>query len=167
MLRSQNFNDLNLLSVTPPDVINTLQNNSANSAVIWEPFPSQLPEDIEDDFVVERPEGIYRYEFYIVAQEDAYEQNKDAMDAFIKSLQDASAEIQANPEEYRQKIEQRFSYPDGFLEDQWDKADFSISQDRNSIREVIEGDAETSAEIQGTQPPDPSSLDHLFRFLQE
>jgi ABC-type nitrate/sulfonate/bicarbonate transport system substrate-binding protein len=159
---------MNMLAVRPPSMPIIFQKKEANTAIIWEPLaslitnpPSKSPETNINEI---RDSSLYTLRLYLVTRSDVWEKKRELVEKFLKSIQDACAEINSKDSDIRKEIERQFGYPENWLKDIWEEVDFSFKNDLENMKSLILKDAQLAIEANILQKePD---VDYMFSVLK-
>jgi ABC-type nitrate/sulfonate/bicarbonate transport system substrate-binding protein len=139
-------NSINQLNVKPADVTNAVKGGSAKSVVIWEPFATMLSEQMPD-LKVCRAEDVYTHRMYIVTTPEILAQKKIAIQKFVKSFEQACELLNTNPAKGKNILKSIFPQQESSMNALWDKVDFSLKFDYETMKELIMKDAQITFEL--------------------
>jgi ABC-type nitrate/sulfonate/bicarbonate transport system substrate-binding protein len=166
-----NVSTLNQVIVKPADATNAVKGGSANSVVIWEPFATMLFEQMTD-LKVCRAENVYTHRMYIVTTPEILKKKRVAIQKFIKSFEQACELLNTNPAKGKAILKSIFPQQESSMNALWEKVDFSLKFDYETMKDLIIKDARISSDL-GQTPGDKSGnprqlnredIQHYFDF---
>jgi sulfonate transport system substrate-binding protein len=91
--------DVELVNTAPPDMPVALQTSGIDAAIVWDPWPITIREQVEGAEEVVRGGGHIPYVGYIVAMREFVEQNPDVVERFLTARAAADKWMRDNPDE--------------------------------------------------------------------
>jgi sulfonate transport system substrate-binding protein len=91
--------DVEIVNTAPPDMPVALQTAGIDAAVVWDPWPITIREQVEGSEEVVRGGGYIPYVGYIVAMREFVEQNPDVVQRFLTARAAADRWMRDNPDE--------------------------------------------------------------------
>jgi sulfonate transport system substrate-binding protein len=88
-----------LVNTAPPDMPVALQTSGIDAAIVWDPWPITIREQVEGAEEVVRGGGHIPYVGYIVAMREFVEQNPDVVERFLTARAAADKWMRDNPDE--------------------------------------------------------------------
>jgi ABC-type nitrate/sulfonate/bicarbonate transport system substrate-binding protein len=161
---------LNQLNVKPADAINAVKGGGAKSVVIWEPFATMLSEQVPD-LKINRAEDCYTHRMYIVTTPEILAKKRSAIERFVKSFKQACDLLNENPVKGKEILKSIFPQQESSMNALWNKVDFSLKFDYETMKELILKDAEITYKL-GQTPKDKagncrrlqfSDIEHYFK----
>ncbi|GHT39941.1 hypothetical protein FACS189437_04720 [Bacteroidia bacterium] len=145
---------LNQLNVKPADAVNAVKGGSAKSVVIWEPFATILSEQMPN-LKICRAEDVYTQRMYIVTTPKVLAKKRAAIQNFVKSFGQACELLSTNPVKGKEILNSVFPQQASSMNTLWDKVDFSLKFDYDTMKELIMKDAQITFDL-GQTPKDKS-----------
>ncbi len=133
---------LNLVKLAPPGILPVFAKRDIKSAFIWEPFSSMMKNKAEESVVVDTISDIYTLRLYLITNKDTWENNRDAVIAFVKAFDAISKEITNNSDNARKDVEKFFGYEQDSLKEKWGDIDYSFSTNARDILTTLEKEAQ-------------------------
>jgi ABC-type nitrate/sulfonate/bicarbonate transport system substrate-binding protein len=164
-----NINALNQLNVKPADVVSAVKGGSAKSAIIWEPFATMLFEQVPG-LKISR-DTCYTHRMYIITTPEVLAKKRSAIEKFVKSFGQACDLLNENPTKGKEILKSTFPNNESSMNALWNKVDFSLKFDYETMKELILKDAEITYKLEQT-PKDkmgncrqlqPSDIEHYFK----
>lgn len=90
-------NDVELVNTAPPDMAVALQTSGIDAAIVWDPWPLLIEQQVEGSYQVARGGGYIGYLGYIVAKRSFVEQNPDTVERFLAARAEADQWMRENP----------------------------------------------------------------------
>lgn len=156
----QKHNQLTLLSLlkkhslklAPPAIPSSfgssVEDRRINMTVIWEPLASEIrkprsnPKNLYS-LVQKQPDPeLYELALYLVTTPEVWKQKRSAVLKFVSSVAQAGQFIKDNSDFVREKLEKKYNYPTGWLEDKWKQVDFNYDSSSDEIKRLIIEDAD-------------------------
>jgi sulfonate transport system substrate-binding protein len=91
--------DVELVNTPPPDMGVAMETDGLDAAVVWDPWPISIREDVDGAYEVSRGGGHIAYIGYIVSTRDYVESNPDVVEAVLTARAAADHWMRENPEE--------------------------------------------------------------------
>lgn len=157
--------ELNLVGFRPTGLKPAFVRKDVQSVVGFEPFISQILDAAEsgNKFNLVKDEAIFSHAGFILTRRDVWEKKKDDVEAFLSAIKAVSTQISQNEKEFQSKIEELFDYEKGWLDDTFQKVDFSYSDKLVDVKPILEREAELAvrAGIIATAPDFTKVLSEL------
>lgn len=135
---------LTTLNSKPPAIYNHLRTNSANSAIIWEPFLKNIMDDeLLNLKYKKRANDLYNIKLFLIVNEKSLKNKQKAIEKVIKKFKNLSINLQKDNGKLRGLVEKKFNYEYGYLKDVWKNVQFTFIEDK----ELIEKDLSEEANI--------------------
>jgi sulfonate transport system substrate-binding protein len=90
--------EVELVNTAPPDMPVALQTSGIDAAIVWDPWPITIREQVEGAEEVVRGGGHIPYVGYIVAMREFAEQNPDVVERFLAARAAADKWMRDNPD---------------------------------------------------------------------
>ncbi|QAB18957.1 ABC transporter substrate-binding protein [Leucobacter muris] len=94
--------DVEIVNTAATDLAVALQTDGIDAAVIWDPWPMTIEQQVEGTETVLRGGGYIGFMGYIVAKRDFVEQNPDAVERFLRARAAADQWMRENPDDAAQ-----------------------------------------------------------------
>ena len=91
--------DVEVVNTAPPDMPVALQTSGIDAAIVWDPWPITIREQVEGAEQVVRGGGYIPYVGYIVAMREFVEQNPDVVKRFLAARAAADRWMRDNPDD--------------------------------------------------------------------
>jgi sulfonate transport system substrate-binding protein len=91
--------EVEVVNTAPPDMPVALQTSGIDAAIVWDPWPITIREQVEGAEQVVRGGGYIPYVGYIVAMREFVEQNPDVVERFLTARAAADRWMRDNPDE--------------------------------------------------------------------
>jgi ABC-type nitrate/sulfonate/bicarbonate transport system substrate-binding protein len=91
--------DVEVVNTAPPDMPVALQTSGIDAAIVWDPWPITIREQVEGAEEVVRGGGYIPYVGYIVAMREFVEQSPDVVQRFLTARAAADRWMRDNPDE--------------------------------------------------------------------
>ncbi|WP_261164709.1 ABC transporter substrate-binding protein [Microbacterium sp. Marseille-Q6965] len=88
-----------IVNTAPPDLGVALQTGGIDVAIVWDPWPLQILEQVEGSYEVARGGGYIGYLGYIVTKRAFAEENPDVVERFLTARAAADQWMRENPSE--------------------------------------------------------------------
>jgi sulfonate transport system substrate-binding protein len=92
------MSEVELVNTAPPDMPVALQTSGIDAAIVWDPWPITIREQVEGAEEVVRGGGYIPYVGYIVAMREFVEQNPDVVERFLTARAAADKWMRDNPD---------------------------------------------------------------------
>lgn len=142
----------------PADIPSALRNGSAKSAIIWEPFLSFAAE--QPGFVVERNAIDFQVSLFLVTRPSVLKEHPEAIQAFLKGVEESCRYLRENSDEARRQVEARFNFHGDFLASTWPGVEYRVTYDLSRMKDEIIREAGVAKAL-GSISEIPS-VDYLF-----
>jgi ABC-type nitrate/sulfonate/bicarbonate transport system substrate-binding protein len=164
---TDDYNQINKLSMKPADIPNAIINGNVKSVVIWEPFVTKIAEN-NPNFKINRDSSIYSHRMYLITRQDILQEKRSLIIKFIKSLKEASDYIKGNKSKSQELVLRNLADQQVSMENLWSKVDFSIKFDYNNMKSLIKKDISFLTLVNGNNHKiEDKELDQLFDFKLE
>jgi len=151
---------INQLAVKPPDVGNAMGKGSAKSASIWEPFGTMIA-SANPNLQINRADDIYTLKMYIIVKPETLKNKKEAIDKFMKSINDACIKLNAQDNYTKKIVLDAFPAQKLSMNTLWNKVDFSLKYDFENMEKLILSEAQTLFELGYTPKDEQEKLRQL------
>jgi sulfonate transport system substrate-binding protein len=91
--------EVEVVNTAPPDMPVALQTSGIDAAIVWDPWPITIREQVEGAEQVVRGGGYIPYVGYIVAMREFVEQNPDVVERFLTARAAADRWMRDNPDD--------------------------------------------------------------------
>ncbi|MEE2039052.1 ABC transporter substrate-binding protein [Nocardiopsis sp. CT-R113] len=91
--------DVELVNTAPPDMAVALETGGIDAAVIWDPWPITITEQVEGSEIILRGGGYIPFIGYIVTTPTFLEENPEAVEEFLAARAASDQWIRENPED--------------------------------------------------------------------
>jgi sulfonate transport system substrate-binding protein len=91
--------EVEIVNTAPPDMPVALQTSGIDAAIVWDPWPITIQQQVPGAEEVVRGGGYIPYVGYIVAMRDFVEQNPDVVERFLTARAAADRWMRDNPDE--------------------------------------------------------------------
>jgi sulfonate transport system substrate-binding protein len=91
--------EVEIVNTAPPDMPVALQTSGIDAAIVWDPWPITIQQQVPGAEQVVRGGGYIPYVGYIVAMRDFVEQNPDVVERFLTARAVADRWMRDNPDE--------------------------------------------------------------------
>jgi sulfonate transport system substrate-binding protein len=91
--------EVEVVNTAPPDMPVALQTSGIDAAIVWDPWPITIREQVEGAEQVVRGGGYIPYVGYLVAMREFVEQNPDVVERFLTARAAADRWMRDNPDE--------------------------------------------------------------------
>jgi len=91
--------DVEIVNTAPPDMPVALQTSGLDAAIVWDPWPITIRQQVEGSEEIVRGGGHIPYVGYIVAMREFVEQNPDVVQRFLVARATADKWMRDNPDE--------------------------------------------------------------------
>jgi ABC-type nitrate/sulfonate/bicarbonate transport system substrate-binding protein len=167
LLRSANLgtNDVNLVNLRPQEMAPALAAGSIDAYNTWEPHIINGRKALGEKVVQLDTKGVYSETFNIVVMRDFAEKNPKVVRAFLKSLIDAEAWMNANQEEAITIVAEFVRMKRDDLVPIWDDFKFGVVLDQK-VMDILKAHA-TWRLATGNAPPNAAMPDFTSVVLAE
>jgi sulfonate transport system substrate-binding protein len=91
--------EVDVVNTAPPDMPVALQTSGIDAAIVWDPWPITIEQQVQGAEEIVRGGGYIPYVGYIVAMRDYVEQNPDVVEKFLTARAAADQWMRENPDE--------------------------------------------------------------------
>ncbi|TDD96386.1 ABC transporter substrate-binding protein [Jiangella asiatica] len=91
--------DVEIINTAPPDMGVALQTGGIDAAIVWDPWPMIIEDQVEGSYEVARGGGYIGFVGYIVAKREWAEANQDVVEAFLTARAAADQWMRENPDD--------------------------------------------------------------------
>lgn len=91
--------DVEIVNTAPPDMGVALQTGGIDVAIVWDPWPLLIAQQVERSYEVERGGGYIGFIGYIVAERQWAEEHPDLVESFLTARAAADQWMRQNPDE--------------------------------------------------------------------
>lgn len=91
--------EVEVVNTAPPDMPVALQTSGIDAAIVWDPWPITIEQQVEGSEEVVRGGGYIPYVGYIVAMREFVDQNPDVVQRFLAARAAADQWMRENPDE--------------------------------------------------------------------
>jgi sulfonate transport system substrate-binding protein len=91
--------EVEVVNTAPPDMPVALQTSGIDAAIVWDPWPITIEQQVEGSEEVVRGGGYIPYVGYIVAMRDFVDQNPDVVQRFLAARAAADRWMRDNPDD--------------------------------------------------------------------
>ena len=91
--------DVEIVNTAPPDMAVGLQTSGLDAAIVWDPFPMMITEQVDGAYDVARGGGYIGFLGYVVAERSWAEDNPDIVKSFLTARAKADQWMRKNPED--------------------------------------------------------------------
>lgn len=146
------------LSLRPADIPAALQNGSAKSAVVWEPFLSIATQS--PSFTVDRAAPPFEVNLYLITRPSTLGKHRQELQRLLHAIDESCRYLHDNSARARHQLELRFGFPNDFLAPTWPMVEYGIRTDTATMRSEIVREARIAKALHYIDHiPD---LDYLF-----
>lgn len=91
--------DVKIVNTAPPDMAVALQTNGIDVAIVWDPWPITITQQVAGTTTVLRGGGYIPFVGYIVGRRDYVEQNQDIVQRFLTARATTDQWMRENPDQ--------------------------------------------------------------------
>ena len=91
--------EVEIVNTAPPDMPVALQTSGIDAAIVWDPWPITITQQVQGSEEIVRGGGHIPYVGYIVAMREFVEQNPDVVERFLTARAAADKWMRDNPDE--------------------------------------------------------------------
>jgi NitT/TauT family transport system substrate-binding protein len=132
-LNGLNTEEVTIVDVQPSQSIDAIASGNIDGVVTWEPFTSQIRQQMENKIVGWSVQSSQEGYGIIIARNDWISIHQDIVNRFLKSLAEAEDYLNINPVEAKTIVQERVNYDDAFMETFWAETRFYLSLDQSLI----------------------------------
>jgi len=124
--KSLNTEQLNVISMTPSEMLDKLNQGAVDAVVVWDPFAYKIAEALGADAIKWSTQDGQKFYFLALTREDVIKQKNETLKKFIKALLTAEAFAKDYPNEAKALIQKKFSYSAEYTDYFWGKNNFGV-----------------------------------------
>lgn len=132
----------------PPDITRFVENGSASSGAIWEPFASELSS--KTGYAEIRDPSILTVSLYLVTTDRVLQTHKSELRQFVQALREACNLIATDPSKSKAIVRKRCHDRVGEMERFWDDCTFKVVTDRDILLKDLVREVETAQQLDPT-----------------
>jgi ABC-type nitrate/sulfonate/bicarbonate transport system substrate-binding protein len=125
--------DVTLLNVSPADSAKAITNETVDAIITWQPYAFTLEGLLGSNAVVWPAQGDQRTFIVEVAKNDWIKQHPDAVNRFLKSLNQAEQYLVEHPSQVEEMIQTKLHYSEDYMAAIWHKNTFSLSLSQSLV----------------------------------
>lgn len=91
--------DVKIVNTAPPDMAVGLQTSGLDAAIVWDPYPMTIVDQVDGAYDVARGGGYIGFLGYVVAKRSWAEENPDVVKSFLTARAAADQWIRENPDQ--------------------------------------------------------------------
>ncbi len=140
LVKKYNLNpkDYTIIQVEPPEMVAALERGDIDAFGVWEPWVSRALMGIPNTKNLRDNAGIIEPRDYVWMNRGWVEKNKDAANAFMKSMVEATAYLKEHPKEAAQQIGKLLKLDVGLTESLMGKVIYSMELTNDSLAHMKE-----------------------------
>ena len=160
-LNGIDIHTITVLHLTPADVIKSVVAGDADAALIWEPYASQIEQQLGRNSTTWQAQSGQLYYWVTYARSDMIRDKPETIRNYLRALNDAETFLIAHQPEAKEILKRRLNVTDDSIDRIWKVYYFVLSLDQALIIEM-EDEARWMAEqnMTGGKTP-PSYLDMI------
>lgn len=94
--------DVQIVNTAAPDLAVALEKSGIDAAIIWDPWPLLIQQQVEGSYLVKRGGGFIGFMGYLVAKRSFAEENPEIVSKFLTARAEADAWMRDNPDDAAQ-----------------------------------------------------------------
>lgn len=126
-------NDVTLVNLRAPDIVDEIARGSIDAAMTWEPFVFKSKRELGDKFVLLPEQDNYYYHFVLAGKANWIETHRKEARGVLRALLDAERFAAENPAEAQAIIAKRFRLDPEFVRETWNKYVLEVTILQNLI----------------------------------
>jgi len=132
--------ELTVVSMRPPEMVNALANGDISAFFIWEPYPLKARQILKEKAGVFKTNGIYRETFQIVTRQDYAKQNEEKSKHLLQGLLAAEHLARTVPQDAANKVAEFTQLAPQEVSEIWKNFNFTVMLDAEFV-ELLEKQA--------------------------
>ncbi|MBF0120351.1 MAG: ABC transporter substrate-binding protein [Desulfobacterales bacterium] len=162
-LNQLKFEDINLLNLKPPQMIENIKKGDIDGVVIWEPTLYKIKTALKENIhVLSSKKDIAPYHVILATTIDVIQKKSELIQRFIKSLIQAENFLKNNEKEVKEIVKTRIGADDDYINYVWGNETFNLSLPQ-SLLPTMEDEAEWMIEVKLTdKKTKPSFLNYIY-----
>jgi NitT/TauT family transport system substrate-binding protein len=133
MFNGINNKDVSLIDILPPQAMDALSNGKVDAVVVWEPYSSQIKEQLAENTVVWSVQNTQPGFGVISSRNEWLAANPQTVTRFLRALNQAEDYLVRHSAEARRIIQERLEYDDAAMDTVWAECLFSLVLDQPLI----------------------------------
>lgn len=132
--------DVELINISPDQLLNALKSNKVDAVVIWEPHAFKISEELRDQVFRISNSDIYNETFNLVARDDFIKSNPETLKKILRAINAATHFLINNTKEAQKIVRKRLNLTNSLVEGVWGDFNFQTSLD-SSLLLTLEDEA--------------------------
>ncbi len=132
-LHGMSIRDVTLTNLTPKQAVGAITNGTVDAVVVWEPYVSQIREQLTDRIVSWSVHSGQAQYSVLVGRNDWIRQNPELVKRVLKSLMQAEEYVVRHPTEAKAILKERYQHDDAYVARVWPEYQFSLFLDQALI----------------------------------
>lgn len=163
LLNGIDRSSLNIVSLTPPEIVTALDHGSIDAGLTWEPFSYEAVQKLKDNHVVLPGQGGQDFYFLFYTTAAWLEKNKDEARRLVDALARAAEYARSKPAEAKRKLAASLDLDPVFLDYVWPKHTLELTLSQDLLRIMEDEAAWRLSEKLSDADSIPNYLDMIHR----
>lgn len=133
VLHSIDPQDVTIIDVRPPQFVNSTANGDVDAIVCWQPYVNEIRDRLGNNTVILPAQSSQLTYGVIVCRNDWATAHPEAIDRFLRSLDEALDYEINHPKDAKAIVQKRLNFNDAYMETVWPQNHFSLSLDQSLI----------------------------------
>ena len=125
--------DVEVVDLTPKEIVAAISNGDIDAGLVWQPSVFSMKNALGDNAISWSGQSGERYNMILIARETFIRDNTEAIDRFIKSIVQAAEFVEANNDEAKSFIAEKYHYESAYMDAIWPQHDFVVELSQHLI----------------------------------
>ena len=133
MLNDLSLDDVNIVGMTPSELVNAIVAGTIDAAMIWEPNIFNISNMLGDNLITFPGQSGQEFYFLMVATDEVITAHPEAIERFLKALVAAEHFVKQFPDQAKDIVTERLDVEEDYVASVWPKNDFTTSLPQSLI----------------------------------
>ena len=132
-LNDLSLDDVNIVGMTPSELVNAIVAGTIDAAMIWEPNIFNISNMLGDNLITFPGQSGQEFYFLMVATDEVITAHPEAIERFLKALVAADNFVKQFPDQAKDIVTERLDVEEDYVASVWPKNDFTTSLPQSLI----------------------------------
>ena len=161
-LNDLSLDDVNIVGMTPSELVNAIVAGTIDAAMIWEPNIFNISNMLGDNLITFPGQSGQEFYFLMVATDEVITAHPEAIERFLKALVAAENFVKQFPDQAKDIVTERLDVEEDYVASVWPKNDFTTSLPQSLILAMDDEARWSIANNLTDKKVVPNNLDYIY-----